>query len=113
MQDSRYVLWNFENILPGKSAMIEFWGGRCFRGGVRTKRWIAFTVTFILAILSIVLFSLPPIRHPVLYVSHHLPRVLALVLAKDKLFSETLLNVSPADQNNGSSMRRECTLLIR
>ncbi len=54
MQDDRYVLWNFSNIVPGKSGTIEFRGGRFLRGEVRTKRWIAFTVAFIHALLSMV-----------------------------------------------------------
>lgn len=54
MQDSRYVLWNFDNIVPGKSGTIEFRGGRCLRGEVRTKRWIAFTVSFIEAVCNMV-----------------------------------------------------------
>lgn len=54
IQDNRYVLWNFENILPRKSGTIERRGGRCLRGEVRTKRWIAFTIPFIHAVLSMV-----------------------------------------------------------
>ncbi|KAK3897045.1 putative amidoligase [Staphylotrichum tortipilum] len=52
MQDSRYVLWNFGNAVPGRSGTIEFRGGRGLRGEVRTKRWIAFAVAFIHAVLS-------------------------------------------------------------
>ncbi|KAK1756706.1 putative amidoligase enzyme-domain-containing protein [Echria macrotheca] len=52
MQDSRYVLWNFDNVLEGRSGTIEFRGGRFLRGVVRTKRWIAFAVAFIHAILT-------------------------------------------------------------
>lgn len=54
MQDSRYVLWNFSNIVPDKSGTIEFRGGRGLRGEVRTKRWIAFAVAFIHAVLTMV-----------------------------------------------------------
>lgn len=54
MQDNRYVLWNFDNIVAGKSGTIEFRGGRCLRGEIRTKRWIAFTLALIDAILSMV-----------------------------------------------------------
>ncbi|KAK3934719.1 putative amidoligase enzyme-domain-containing protein [Diplogelasinospora grovesii] len=42
----RYVLWNFDNVLDGKSGSVEFRGGRGLRGPVRTKRWIAFVVAF-------------------------------------------------------------------
>ncbi|KAI0481569.1 putative amidoligase enzyme-domain-containing protein [Xylaria cf. heliscus] len=59
MQNDRYVLWNFANIVPGKSGTIEFRGGRCLRGEVRTKRWIAFTIAIIHAFLS-----MDDIRHP-------------------------------------------------
>ncbi|TDZ54329.1 hypothetical protein CTRI78_v006384 [Colletotrichum trifolii] len=51
MQNDRFVLWNFENTLPNKSGTIEFRGGRCLRGDVRTKRWIACTVSLVDAIL--------------------------------------------------------------
>ncbi len=54
MQDDRRVLWNFANIVPGKTGTIEFRGGRGLRGGVRTKWWIAFTVSFIHAVLTMV-----------------------------------------------------------
>ncbi|EPE08056.1 swim zinc finger domain protein [Ophiostoma piceae UAMH 11346] len=47
MQANRYVLWNFANIVPGKSGTIEFRGGRCLRGKFRTRAWVAFTVSFI------------------------------------------------------------------
>ncbi|KAI9716674.1 MAG: hypothetical protein M1812_005212 [Candelaria pacifica] len=43
---SRYVLWNFKNVV-GRSGTVEFRGGRHLRGPVRTKRWIAFTVSFV------------------------------------------------------------------
>ncbi|KAI0420541.1 putative amidoligase enzyme-domain-containing protein [Xylaria grammica] len=59
MQDSRYVLWNFGNIVPGRSGTIEFRGGRCLRGEVRTKRWIAFTLAIVHAFLS-----MDDIKHP-------------------------------------------------
>ena len=48
----RYVLWNFDNTLPGRSGTVEFRGGRGLRGPVRTKRWIAFVVAFIHLCLS-------------------------------------------------------------
>lgn len=54
MQQDRYVLWNFDNIGPGKSGTVEFRGGRGLRGEVRTKRWIACTVALVDAILSMV-----------------------------------------------------------
>jgi hypothetical protein len=53
MQDNMNVRWNFENLTRVKhgneepSGIIEFHGGRCLRGPVRTKRWIAFTIGFI------------------------------------------------------------------
>lgn len=47
MQRDRYVLWNFENTLPGGSGTIEFRGGRFLRGNVRTKRWIAFVISLV------------------------------------------------------------------
>ncbi|KAI1116789.1 putative amidoligase enzyme-domain-containing protein [Nemania sp. NC0429] len=59
MQDNRYVLWNFDNIVSGRSGTIEFRGGRCLRGEIRTKRWIAFTIAIIHAILS-----MDDIEHP-------------------------------------------------
>ncbi|KAI0506349.1 putative amidoligase enzyme-domain-containing protein [Xylaria bambusicola] len=59
MQDSRYVLWNFDNIVPGRSGTIEFRGGRCLRGEVRTKRWIAFTIAMVHAFLT-----MDDISHP-------------------------------------------------
>ena len=44
----RRVLWNFSNTVgEGKNRTIEFRGGRHLRGRVRTKRWIAFAVSFI------------------------------------------------------------------
>ncbi|KAI1749939.1 hypothetical protein F4782DRAFT_533021 [Xylaria castorea] len=52
MQSNRYVLWNFANIIPEGSGTIEFRGGRCLRGAIRTKRWIAFTISIIHAFLS-------------------------------------------------------------
>lgn len=54
MQNDRYVLWNFDNIVPGSSGTIEFRGGRCLRGEIRTKRWIAFTIALIQALLNMV-----------------------------------------------------------
>jgi hypothetical protein len=52
MQNNRYVLWNFDNIAAGKSGTVEFRGGRCLRGEVRTKRWIAFAVCFLCAMVD-------------------------------------------------------------
>lgn len=54
MQGNRYVLWNFDNVAQDKSGTIEFRGGRFLRGEVRTKRWMAFTVAFIHAMLQLV-----------------------------------------------------------
>ncbi|KAI1740849.1 putative amidoligase enzyme-domain-containing protein [Xylaria scruposa] len=51
MQNDRYVLWNFANTVPGGSGTIEFRGGRCLRGEIRTKRWIAFTISIVHAFL--------------------------------------------------------------
>ena len=51
-KDSRYVLWNFQNTLPGKSGTIEFRGGPCLRGPVRTSAWMAFTVGLVHWILA-------------------------------------------------------------
>lgn len=45
--DKRYALWNFQNTLEGESGTIEFRGGRHLRGEFRTKRLIAFVVSFI------------------------------------------------------------------
>ncbi|KAF5532982.1 swim zinc finger domain-containing protein [Fusarium mexicanum] len=56
MQNDRYVLWNFDNIVPGSSGTIEFRGGRCLRGEIRTKRWIAFTIALIQALLNMASF---------------------------------------------------------
>ncbi|KFY80805.1 hypothetical protein V499_00387 [Pseudogymnoascus sp. VKM F-103] len=44
--NSRYVLWNFQNT-TSRSGTVEFRGGRHLTGPVRTKRWTAFTVSFI------------------------------------------------------------------
>ncbi|KAK4151970.1 putative amidoligase [Chaetomidium leptoderma] len=52
MQDNKYVLWNFSNIVPGETGTIEFRGGRGLRGEVRTKRWITFAVAFLHALLT-------------------------------------------------------------
>lgn len=48
----RYVLWNFDNVLPGRSGTVEFRGGRGLRGPVRTKRWMAFAVAFFYLCIS-------------------------------------------------------------
>lgn len=52
-KDDRAVLWNFHNVtkMPFTNepaiGTVEFRGGRCLRGPVRTKRWISFAVAFI------------------------------------------------------------------
>ncbi|KAI0481571.1 putative amidoligase enzyme-domain-containing protein [Xylaria cf. heliscus] len=43
----RYVLWNFDNILPGESGSIEFRGGHRLRDKEETRMWISFVVSFI------------------------------------------------------------------
>lgn len=54
MQGSnRLITWNFLNTVQGhegnfKSGTVEFRGGRHLRGKIRTKRWIAFAVAFIM-----------------------------------------------------------------
>ncbi|PCG94029.1 Putative amidoligase enzyme [Penicillium occitanis (nom. inval.)] len=59
----RPVLWNFHNVtkMPFTEepaiGTVEFRGGRCLRGPVRTKRWISFAVAFM--ILAIQEFKLP------------------------------------------------------
>lgn len=57
-EDSRYVLWNFENVLPGKSGTVEFRDGRAMRGLNRTRWVIAFVVGFIDTLLTVVRTSL-------------------------------------------------------
>jgi hypothetical protein len=54
-KQDRAVLWNFQNVarMPYNTNemlinTVEFRGGRCLRGPVRTKRWIAFAVSFII-----------------------------------------------------------------
>jgi hypothetical protein len=50
----RPVLWNFHNVtrMPFTTepaiGTVEFRGGRCLRGPVRTKRWISFAIAFII-----------------------------------------------------------------
>lgn len=51
-EDSRYVFWNFENVLPGKSGTVEFCGGRAMRGLNGTRWVIAFDVGFIDMLLT-------------------------------------------------------------
>ncbi|KAJ6015344.1 amidoligase [Penicillium herquei] len=59
----RPVLWNFHNVtrMPFANGpaigTVEFRGGRCLRGPLRTKRWITFPVAFI--ILAIQEFKMP------------------------------------------------------
>ncbi|KAI2638790.1 putative amidoligase enzyme-domain-containing protein [Hypomontagnella submonticulosa] len=43
----RYVLWNFDNVVPYGSGSIEFRGGPGLRGPTKTKRWISFVIAFI------------------------------------------------------------------
>ncbi|KAI8626746.1 putative amidoligase enzyme-domain-containing protein [Xylariaceae sp. FL1651] len=43
----RYVRWNFDNILEGRSGTIEFRGGQCLRGPAETKTWISFVLAFV------------------------------------------------------------------
>jgi hypothetical protein len=51
MQKDRNMLWNTEPLVgtekEAAKGSIEFRGGRCSRGPVRTKRWVAFTVGLI------------------------------------------------------------------
>lgn len=46
-ETDRHVLWNFDNILPGRSGTVEFRGGEGLEDPVRTKTWIAFVVAFV------------------------------------------------------------------
>ena len=52
--NDRRTLWNFQNVTskPGSQkpaiGTVEFRGGRCLRGKVRTKRWIAFAIAFVI-----------------------------------------------------------------
>ena len=54
----RRTLWNFHNVTPkpnsGKTVTgsVEFRGGRCLRGPVRTKRWIAFSIAFVILAIN-------------------------------------------------------------
>ena len=50
--DSRYVLWNFRNTLPGGSGTIEFRGIPGVHSGQETIHWILFAVGFILLALE-------------------------------------------------------------
>lgn len=58
MQADRYVLWNFANTAGSGSGTVEFRGGRHLRGRFRTKRWITFTVVFVLMAMEEVSFFL-------------------------------------------------------
>lgn len=58
-QESRRVLWNFENLLEGGSGSLEFRGGRTLRGPARTKRWICFTLAFVAVAINVSLSSSP------------------------------------------------------
>lgn len=53
----RYVLWNFDNVLEGRSGSVEFRGGRGLRGPERTKRWVAFVVAFVHFCVGVVSLS--------------------------------------------------------
>ncbi|KAI1749941.1 putative amidoligase enzyme-domain-containing protein [Xylaria castorea] len=46
-RSDRHVLWNFDNILPGRSGSIEFRGGPGLTGPAKTHIWISFVVAFI------------------------------------------------------------------
>lgn len=63
--NDRYVVWNFDNILDGKSGTVEFRGGRGLRGPLKTKRWASFVLAFIHMCLSQVISPLPPGRKAV------------------------------------------------
>jgi hypothetical protein len=81
MQDSRYVLWNFENIVPLRSGSVEFRGGRVLRGEIRTKRWIAFTIAFIHMLLEkVVCLSVIAYKH-----THAHTHMLMVVLLQNDL----------------------------
>lgn len=62
-KEDRRTLWNFHNVTPkpnsGKSVTgsLEFRGGRCLRGPVRTKRWIAFAIAFVILAIKEVYWS--------------------------------------------------------
>lgn len=65
-RDDRRTLWNFHNVTPkpdsGKpstTGSVEFRGGRCLRGPVRTKRWIAFSVAFVTLAIEEVSYPYP------------------------------------------------------
>ena len=53
-KEDRRTLWNFHNVTPkpnseqSSTGSVEFRGGRCLRGPVRTKRWIAFSIGFVI-----------------------------------------------------------------
>jgi hypothetical protein len=50
----RYVLWNFDNTLPGKSGTVEFRGGPRLRDPKQTNGWISFVVAFVHLCLQMV-----------------------------------------------------------
>jgi hypothetical protein len=58
-KEDRYVLWNFDNILPGRSGTVEFRGGPGLRDPVRTKWWISVVVALVHLCLSQVCTPLP------------------------------------------------------
>lgn len=51
-QHTRRVLWNFDNIVSGKSGTVEFRGASGFRDSASTKQWVSFVVAFIHLCLS-------------------------------------------------------------
>lgn len=51
-QHTRHALWNFSNIVSGKSGTIEFRGASGFRDSASTRRWVSFVVAFIHLCLS-------------------------------------------------------------
>lgn len=52
LQNTRYVLWNFQHVVSNSSGTVEFRGGSQFRDTNGTLRWIAFVVAFINLALS-------------------------------------------------------------
>ncbi|KAI1740847.1 putative amidoligase enzyme-domain-containing protein [Xylaria scruposa] len=46
-REDRNVLWNFDNVLSGRSGSIEFRGGPGLRGPTETHMWISFVLAFI------------------------------------------------------------------
>ncbi|KAI0549356.1 putative amidoligase enzyme-domain-containing protein [Xylaria curta] len=46
-REDRNVLWNFDNVLSGRSGSIEFRGSPALRGPTETHMWISFVLAFI------------------------------------------------------------------